>query len=152
MGSRSQKQKEQYRQIFEDLRRLLVNHPELKDYFESEDTLLVHNFKFEPFQYRERGLVSQLDSKRQRNLLNCTILDSYKNTRGKWQGLAIFGMQDNSSYFETLTFYMEKPHENKKFKIVELNVNEEEEEIYPRTTPKVTQRTKSGNKHDKYEK
>ena len=78
-------------------------------------------------------------------LFNCQVKDVTTQTRGKIQALVVQKKVDKSTYFEKLTLYMEEPKEEK-YILVNLNVDDKREEIYPKDTPRGTQRSRSADR------
>ena len=112
-------------------------------YFSEQDSVLIDNPHFQDFQFRQRGIVNKLDEVRERFLFECRVTDSYTSATGKIQSLVIFRTLDKTTYFESLTLHLEAP-EKKRYKIVELSIDDDEEEVYPIDTPSKYDRTRSG--------
>ena len=56
--------------------------------------------------------------------------------------MVVFKNFEKTTYFEKLSVFLEKP-ESKTFRIIQFSVDEKKEEIYPKDTPRGTQRSRS---------
>jgi hypothetical protein len=141
--NRLQKRNKKFREVFVNLKSIMMGNKEAAKYLLSEETIVIINPVLEDFQFRDKGLVNRLDEKRHRYLFNWKIEDASMHTKGRIQGLVIHKFHDNEFDFEKLTFYLEKP-DQKNITLVEFKVDADAEEIYPKDTPKGTQRSKTG--------
>jgi hypothetical protein len=68
-----QKKNKEYKEVFENTKKLVLEHQPLREHFLGEDTYLLYNPHFEMFDFREKGLVEKLDQERSRFLYTCKI-------------------------------------------------------------------------------
>lgn len=146
-----QKRNKQFRQVFEELKLAIEDNEECRPYFISKDTVLIHNPFFDYFQYREKQQVDKLDQQRDRLLFECSVQDATTGAEGKIQSIVVMRKIEKTTYFESCNLHLTKP-ENKKIKLVKFNVDAEEEEIYPKDTPRGTQRSRSSQDGDLHQK
>mmetsp|Transcript_30011 Transcript_30011/g.26581 ORF Transcript_30011/g.26581 Transcript_30011/m.26581 type:complete len:154 (+) Transcript_30011:244-705(+) len=125
------KRYKRFKDVFPVLQQKIAQHKSLSDHFPEENSILIENPYFQDFQFIEKGIVSKLDEQRQRFLFECRVTDSLTGATGKIQSLVVENMLEKTSYFETVTLYLEKPYKEK-FKIIKLNFSVEEEEVYPK--------------------
>ena len=73
------------------------------------------------------------------------FIDATSEAEGKIQAMVVFKTFEKTTYFEKLSVFLDKP-ETKTFRIIQFSVDDEKEEIYPKDTPRGTQRSRSADR------
>lgn len=142
MGRLSKRNKE-FSVIFENLKKSIWEFSDLKEHIQNQDSLLLHNPKFDYFEFRDKGLVTKKDEVRERMIFTWSFKDAYTSAEGTIQALVIYQPIEKTSYFEKLSVFLSVP-EVKTFRVISLSHDlQEKEEVYPKDTPISTQRSRS---------